>query len=179
MKVRPAILAAFAGLVVGASLAGLGRSDPPARDKTTTVTRTLTVAASPPASTSTSSSTATATTPSRAAGATPVADPSADAAARAFFQHYLPVIYGQAQPSELVAVTPSLRRSLEHVTRRPPAALRHRKPRVVRITSQVQAVGSVLVEATVDDGSVPPFPLLVHVERQSNGRWLVSGLTGD
>lgn len=104
--------------------------------------------------------------------------PRARSAARAFLRSYLPVLYGRGRPAGIEGVVPQLRRSLREA-RRVPRRIRDRRPRLTRLDAQPQAPTSVLMTATVDDGVVAPFRLIFTVERQPDGRWLVTNVAND
>lgn len=104
--------------------------------------------------------------------------PRARSAARAFLRSYLPVLYGRGRPDGIEGVVPQLRRSLREA-RRVPRRIRDRRPRLTRLDAQPQAPTSVLMTATVDDGVVAPFRLIFTVERQPDGRWLVTNVAND
>ena len=98
--------------------------------------------------------------------------------AQAFLASYLPALYGKRPMSAVVNATPHVRRAL---AKGPtvPRAIRRRTPRLIGLDAQPQAARSVLMTATVDDGAVAPFHLIFTVERQPDGRWLVTDLAND
>lgn len=176
MTVRPRVVALVAaGVLIGAGGALVLRPRPAARTTAVTAPPVTVTVRAPAAQTRPTTTSVPSTTTVDAA---PDAVARARAAAQAFFAGYLPFLYGQAELTEVVSVSPALRRALEH-RRDVPASLRDRDPRLTGLTAQAQAATSVLVTATVDDGAVAPFRLLAHVERQPDGRWLVSELADD
>jgi hypothetical protein len=77
------------------------------------------------------------------------------------------------------AASPALRADLRRVTRRVPPAMRERTPRVVRLKVVEQAPGAVQATATIADGDVSTFPLVVYLERAHGARWEATRLGDD
>lgn len=103
---------------------------------------------------------------------------SARRTAQRFLASYLPALYGRKPLRDVPAISAHVRRALVR-TRPAPAAIRRRHPRLVGLEAQPQAARSVLMTATVDDGVVTPFHLIFTIERQPDGRWLVTDLAND
>lgn len=98
-------------------------------------------------------------------------------AAFVFARSYIPVLYGRAEPAQLVGATRHLRRSLREAER-PPAGVRRRHAQLRGVELTVQSARSVVASATVRDGVTAPFRVVFTVELR-DGRWVVSDLASD
>ncbi len=124
--------------------------------------------------------------PPRAPNASPAPGPAispeelarARHVSRTFLTSYLPVLYGHAKPTTLIDTTPAVRRGLT-ASRRVPKAVRDRRPRLTALAAQPQTNTSVLMTATVNDGVIAPFRLIFLIQRQPDGRWLITNLAND
>lgn len=103
---------------------------------------------------------------------------SARPAARRFLSSYLPILYGRAEGTGVAGTTPQLRRELARGLPVPPR-IRARHPQLSALDAQPQAPTSVLMTATIEDGIAEPFRLIFTVERQVDGRWLVTNIAND
>ncbi len=109
----------------------------------------------------------------------PAAAP-ADAAqdARVFLRGYLAYLYGRAPARAIRGATPPLVRRLERERPRVSPATRARHPRIVALTARRIAGGRVAATATIADGGVARYPILVVLTRH-RGRWQATDLSGD
>ena len=102
---------------------------------------------------------------------------SARRSALVFARSYIPVLYGRAEPAQLVRATRHLRRSLREA-RRPPVGVRRRHAQLRGLELTVQSERSIVATATVWDGVAAPFRVVFTVELR-DGRWVVSDLASD
>lgn len=98
--------------------------------------------------------------------------------ARRFLDGYLAFLYGRAPAAEVTDTSAAVRRELARNTPRIPPAQRDRTPRVVDLTVTAQAPRAVIATASIDDGDVAVYPIVVTLDRQ-DGRWRVSRLASD
>lgn len=106
---------------------------------------------------------------------------AAERSARSFLGGYLPLIYGRphARVDELGHAEPTLVHSLARNPGRVPPTQARLTPRIVSVASVLQAAGAAQVTATIKDQDTPPFPIVMYVDRQADGRWLVARLGDD
>ncbi len=98
--------------------------------------------------------------------------------ARVFLAGYLAYLYGHAAARAIHGATPRLVRRLERDRPRVSPATRERHPRIVALTARRVAGGRVAVTATIADGGVARYPILVVLERRGGG-WQTTELSGD
>lgn len=119
--------------------------------------------------------------PPGASGASPgpaAAPAGATQDARVFLRGYLAYLYGHAPARAIRGATPRLARRLERDRPRVSPATRERHPRIVALTARPIAGGRVAATATIADGGVARYPILVVLERRG-GDWQAIELSGD
>ncbi len=95
-----------------------------------------------------------------------------------FLRGYLAYLYGNAPARAIRGATPRLVRRLERDRPRVSPATRARHPRIVALTARRVAGGRVAATATIADGGVARYPILVVLERRGAG-WQATELGGD
>lgn len=117
--------------------------------------------------------------PASGAPRRPAAAPAAAGQdARVFLHGYLAYLYGHAAARAIRGATPRLTRRLERERPRVSPATRARHPRIVALTARRIAGGRIAATATIADGGVARYPILVVLARH-RGRWQATELSGD
>lgn len=103
---------------------------------------------------------------------------AARAATTTFLASYLPYLYGRGRASAVKPVSVSVARTLRAGRARTTPAQEARRPRVQSLELVGQSSISALATATIVDGGLAPFRLILTVERR-DGRWLIADLGDD
>ncbi len=95
-----------------------------------------------------------------------------------FLHGYLAYLYGRGPARAIRDATPRLLKRLQADRPRVSPATRQRHPHVIHLTSRPLPRGRLAVTATIVDGGVARYRILVVLERHRR-RWQATGLSGD
>lgn len=96
------------------------------------------------------------------------------ATARRFLASYLPVLYGRRSAGTITDASAHVRSELSAAAKTPRAP-RNRRPRVTKITTQVQSNTTVVAIAIIADTVAKPYQIVFQLSR-TRGSWQVTQL---
>lgn len=96
------------------------------------------------------------------------------ATARRFLASYLPVLYGRRPVRTITDVSAHVRAELDAAAKSPKAP-RNRRPRVTKLTTQVQSSVTVVAIAIIADTVAKPYQIVFQLSAV-HGRWQVTEL---